>query len=139
MIYIMRVVQLIFYYIDCVFLPNKNKRIKMQSKKNQSSVGLMIQRCHKWRTRRKQLTDQARVTSDEIERERLLQSAEHYVRMINSEQGKIDSMRDTKDKTAAAEIETEIDAAEKSATDDATPKVEDDEEIAFPDFITNLN
>ena len=112
----------------------------MQNKKNQSSVGMMIQRCHKWRTKRKQLTDQARVTSDEIERERLLQAAEHYVRMTNAEQEKIDSMRDTKDKAAAvAAAEAEMDNADKNATDDDTTKSEDDEEIGFPDFITNLN
>ena len=112
----------------------------MQNKKNQSSVGLMIQRCHKWRTKRKQLTDQARTTSDEIERERLLQAAEHYVRMANTEQEKIDSMRDTKDKAAdVAAAEAAVAAAEKNNADDAAVKVDDDEEIGFPDFITNLN
>ena len=54
----------------------------MQNKKNQSSVGLMIQRCHKWRQKRKQYMDQARQTSDEIERERLMQTAEHYGRIV---------------------------------------------------------
>ena len=112
----------------------------MQNKKNQSSVGLMIQRCHKWRTKRKQLTDQARVTSDEIERERLLQAAEHYVRMANTEQEKIDSMRDTKEKAAAvAAAEAEVDAAEKNGSEDSGTKTDEDEEIGFPDFITNLN
>ena len=111
----------------------------MQNKKNQSSVGLMIQRCHKWRMRRKQLTDQARTTADEIERERLLQAAEHCVRMTNAEQEKIDSMRDSKEKAAAvAAAEAEMDAAEKTADDSAT-KTEEDEELGFPDFITNLN
>ena len=112
----------------------------MQNKKNQSSVGLMIQRCHKWRTRRKQLTDQARATSDEIERERLLQAAEHCVRMTNAEQEKIDSMRDTKEKAAAvAEAEAEVAAAEKKAAENPGAKSEEDDEIGFPDFITNLN
>ena len=111
----------------------------MQSKKNQSSVGLMIQRCHKWRMRRKQLTDQARTTSDEIERERLLQAAEHCVRMTNAEQEKIDSMRDSKEKAAAvAAAEAEVAAEEKNG-DDAVSKSEDDDEMGFPDFITNLN
>ena len=40
----------------------------MQSKKNQSNVGQMIQRCHKWRQKRKQYIDQARQTADEIDR-----------------------------------------------------------------------
>ena len=52
----------------------------MQNKKNQSNVGQMIQRCHKWRQKRKQYIDQARQTADEIERERLLQTAEHRLR-----------------------------------------------------------
>jgi hypothetical protein len=112
----------------------------MQNKKNQSSVGLMIQRCHKWRVRRKQLTDQARTTSDEIERERLLQAAEHCVRMTNAEQEKIDSMRDTKEKAAAvAAAEAEVEAEEKNASEDSAAKTDEEEEIGFPDFITNLN
>ena len=57
----------------------------MQNKKNQTSVGQMIQRCHKWRQKRKQYTDLARQTTDEIERERLLQTAEHYCRIANEE------------------------------------------------------
>lgn len=110
----------------------------MQNKKNQSSVGLMIQRCHKWRMRRKQLTDQARTTSDEVERERLLQAAEHCVRMTNAEQDKIDSIRDTKEKAAAvAEAEAEMRAAEKNSESDA--KSDEEDEMGFPDFITNLN
>jgi hypothetical protein len=111
----------------------------MQNKKNQSSVGLMIQRCHKWRLRRKQLIDQARTTNDEIERERLLQAAEHCVRMTNAEQEKIDSIRDTKEKAAAvAEAEAEINAEEKNENGDGA-KSDNDEEMGFPDFITNLN
>lgn len=96
----------------------------MQNKKNQSAVGQMIQRCHKWRQKRKQYIDQARQTTDEIERERLLQTAEHYGRIVNAEQGKIDSSRDPKDKAKAAEEE----AIES----------EDAEENSFPDFITDL-
>ena len=111
----------------------------MQNKKNQSSVGLMIQRCHKWRLRRKQLIDQARTTNDEIERERLLQAAEHCVRMTNTEQEKIDSIRDSKEKAAAvAEAEAEISAEEKNENGD-NAKSDNDEEMGFPDFITNLN
>jgi hypothetical protein len=65
----------------------------MQHKKNQMSVSMMVQRCHKWRQRRKQFIDKARQTTDEIERERLLQSAEHYGRIVNGEQAKIDTKR----------------------------------------------
>lgn len=112
----------------------------MQNKKNQSSVGLMIQRCHKWRMRRKQLTDQARVTSDEIERERLLQAAEHCVRMTNAEQCKIDSLRDTKEKAAAvAAAEAAVAAEEKNSGGNSDNKTEEDCDLGFPDFITNLN
>lgn len=98
----------------------------MQNKKNQSSVGLMIQRCHKWRQKRKQYMDQARQTADEVERERLMQTAEHYGRIVNSEQGKIDSSRDPKDKAEPVE-ETTADTMDSS----------DEEDITFPDFITN--
>jgi len=101
----------------------------MPSKKNQTSVGQMIQRCHKWRQKRKQYIDQARQTSDEIERERLLQTAEHYGRMVNEEQVKIDSLRDPKDKTP--ETEETQDTAEQNDSGD-------DEEMGFPDFIANL-
>ena len=102
----------------------------MQNKKNQSNVGQMIQRCHKWRQKRKQYIDQARQTADEIERERLLQTAEHYGRMVNTEQGKIDSTRDPKEKAAAAEQQ----ALEVADNADQT----EEEESPFPDFITNL-
>ena len=81
------------------FISIKNKRMKMQNKKNQTAIGMMIQRCHKWRQKRKQYMDQARQATDEIERERLLQAAEHYGRIVNEEQSKIDSTRDPKDKT----------------------------------------
>lgn len=100
----------------------------MQNKKNQSSVGQMIQRCHKWRQKRKQYIDQARQTADEIERERLLQTAEHYGRIVNEEQGKIDSSRDPKDKNNNIEAETTAEASENN----------EEEETIFPDFITNL-
>ena len=104
----------------------------MQTKKNQSPVAQMIQRCHKWRQKRKQYIDQARQTSDEIERERLLQTAEHYGRIVNAEQGKIDSSRDPKDKNPQPEVEQNDQNTE--TTDSG-----DDEENTFPDFITNLN
>lgn len=104
----------------------------MQNKKNQTSVGQMIQRCHKWRQKRKQYIDQARQTADEIERERLLQTAEHYGRMVNEEQVKIDSQRDPKDKSVEA---TEITENPESSE---TNENSEDDEIGFPDFITNL-
>ena len=104
----------------------------MQNKKNQTSVGQMIQRCHKWRQKRKQLIDMARQTVDEIERERLLQTAEHYGRIVNEEQIKIDSQRDPKDKSVAVEEITE--ATENNEANDSG----EDEEIGFPDFIANL-
>lgn len=102
----------------------------MQNKKNQSSVGMMIQRCHKWRQKRKQYMDQARQTSDEIERERLMQAAEHYGRIVNAEQGKIDSTRDPKDKTPVAEESVDVAENIDSVDDEET-------EAVFPDFITN--
>ncbi len=104
----------------------------MQNKKNQSSVGMMIQRCHKWRQKRKQYMDQARQTSDEIERERLMQAAEHYGRIVNAEQGKIDSTRDPKEKVPS--IDEALETSEITDNVDAT----DEEEAAFPDFITDL-
>ena len=104
----------------------------MPNKKNQTSVGQMIQRCHKWRQKRKQYIDQARQTTDEIERERLLQTAEHYGRIVNEEQVKIDSQRDPKDKNTTVEEITE--SAENSETKDS----DEDEEMGFPDFIANL-
>lgn len=104
----------------------------MQNKKNQTSVGQMIQRCHKWRQKRKQYIDLARQTTDEIERERLLQTAEHYGRIVNEEQIKIDSQRDPKDKST--EQEETVEAMENTETSESN----DDEEIGFPDFIANL-
>ena len=104
----------------------------MQNKKNQTSVGQMIQRCHKWRQKRKQYIDLARQTSDEVERERLLQTAEHYGRIVNEEQVKIDSQRDPKDKT------TTVEETPENVENTESADVNDDEEIGFPDFITNL-
>ena len=52
--------------------------------------------------------------------------------MVNAEQGKIDSSRDSKEKAAA---EKAIAEAEANNTADK----EDEEESPFPDFITNLN
>lgn len=102
----------------------------MANKKNQTAVGQMIQRCHKWRQKRKQYIDQARQTVDEVERERLLQAAEHYCRIANEEQIKIDSLRDPKDKVQVPE-----ETPENSEQSDSS---EEEEEIVFPDFITNL-
>ncbi|MCQ2574675.1 MAG: hypothetical protein MJ156_01040 [Alphaproteobacteria bacterium] len=107
----------------------------MQNKKNQTSVGQMIQRCHKWRQKRKQYIDLARQTTDEIERERLLQAAEHYGRIVNEEQGKIDFQRDPHDKTPITD-ET-VDTIETS-TETETSETSEDEEIELPEFITNL-
>lgn len=105
----------------------------MPNKKNQSAVGMMIQRCHKWRQKRKQYMDQARQATDEIERERLLQAAEHYGRIVNEEQGKIDSTRDPKDKTPVEAPVT--DSTDSTDSSDTT----DEEENPFPEFLTNLN
>ena len=102
----------------------------MQNKKNQTAVGMMIQRCHKWRQKRKQYMDQARQATDEIERERLLQAAEHYGRIVNEEQSKIDSTRDPKDKTP-------VDATVADAVD--STDANDEDENPFPEFLTNLN
>lgn len=97
----------------------------MQNKKNQTSnVGQMIQRCHKWRQKRKQYIDLARQTSDEVERERLLQAAEHYGRIVNAEQDKIDSSRGTTN--------------EKIPEIPENTESGDEEEIPLPDFIENL-
>ncbi len=111
-------------------------RKNQTSARNQSPVGMMIQRCHKWRQKRKQYMDQARVATDEIERERLLQAAEHYGRIVNEEQTKIDSTRDPKDKTTPDITNAEITDATESS--DASENV-DDEENNFPMFLTNLN
>ena len=102
----------------------------MQNKKNQSSVVLMIQRCHKWRQKRKQYMDQARQTSDEIERERLMQAAEHYGRIVNAEQGKIDSTRDPRDKTPV------VDTTDVNSDNAETNESTDEDDAVFPEFIT---
>ena len=117
-------------YDKRILLPIKNvfliKEKNMQNKKNQTSnVGQMIQRCHKWRQKRKQYIDLARQTTDEIERERLLQAAEHYGRIVNAEQEKIDSTRGA---TGEKISDTITDVAESG----------DEEEIPLPDFIENL-
>lgn len=117
-------------YDKRILLPIKNvfliKEKNMQNKKNQTSnVGQMIQRCHKWRQKRKQYIDLARQTTDEIERERLLQAAEHYGRIVNAEQEKIDSTRGA---TGEKIPDTITDVAESG----------DEEEIPLPDFIENL-
>lgn len=104
----------------------------MQNKKSQGSVGQMIQRCHKWRQKRKQYMDLARQTADEIERERLMQAAEHYGRIVNEEQGKIDSSRDPKEKIPEEVLD------ESSESTESTENSEE-EENSFPDFITGLN
>ena len=105
----------------------------MQNKKNQSSVGLMIQRCHKWRQKRKQYMDQARQTSDEIERERLMQAAEHYGRIVNAEQGKIDSTRDPREKTPVVDTtDVTSDNSDNAETNEST----DEDDTVFPEFIT---
>jgi predicted nucleic acid-binding protein len=96
----------------------------MQHKKNQMSVGLMIQRCHRWRQKRKQYLDQARQTPDEIERERLLQMAEHYGRIVIGEQDKIDGTRDPKDK--------------RTLDEDKETDNNDDDDVGFPDFLTHI-
>ena len=106
----------------------------MQNKKNQSAVSQMIQRCHKWRQKRKQYIDQARQVSDEIERERLLQAAEHYGRIVSAEQEKIDGVRDPKDKTVQEMENVGSENAENAENTDSA----DDEDPGFPDFITNL-
>ncbi len=108
-------------------MPSKKNQ---SSGKNQSAVGMMIQRCHKWRMKRKQYLDQARQATDEIARERLLQAAEHYGRIVNEEQSKIDSSRDPHDKSHAPET-----TVENTDTSDNS----DEEEPSFPMFLTNLN
>ncbi len=119
----------------------------MINKKGQTAVTQMIQRCHKLRQKRKQLIDQARQTTDEIERERLLQTAEHYCRIVNEEQTKIDSQRDPKEKNTPVEtiIDTNDivdtnDSTETSNTSDTsdTNDTVEEEETTFPDFIANL-
>ena len=85
----------------------------------------MIQRCHRWRQKRKNYLDQARQTADEIERERLLQMAEHYGRIVTEEQNKIDGHRDKGKVKEPVVCEVE--------------EKEDDDDETFPDFLTQLN
>ena len=111
----------------------------MVNKKQQTSVNMMIQRCHKWRQKRKQYIDQARQTSDTVERERLLQTAEHYGRIVNVEQAKIDSSRDPKEKLPSIE-EVATECPETTATTESNENTEtsEEEDLGFPDFIANL-
>jgi len=81
-------------------------------KKNHQSVGIMAQRCHKWRQKWKQLREQARTTNDEIEREKILQAAEHYGRMVNDEQSKIDQKRGPRERDETPEITYETDLSD---------------------------
>ena len=104
--------------------------------RNQSPVIAMIQRCHKWRMKRKQYMDQARLATDEIERERLLQSAEHYGRIVNEEQAKIDSSRTPGDKTPIPDVPA---ATENGNQSDSSENSDTDEEQVFPTFLTSLN
>ncbi|MDR2685175.1 MAG: hypothetical protein LBB23_00175 [Rickettsiales bacterium] len=97
---------------------------------NGNNVGLMIQRCHKWRQNRKKYLDTARTTTDKIERERLFQMAEHYGRMVNEEQTKIDNLRgvDSKElENLRREAQADI-ADEEPALDD---------QAIFSDFMPN--
>lgn len=110
--------------------------------RNQSAVTAMIQRCHKWRMKRKQYMDQARIATDEIERERLLQTAEHYGRIVNEEQAKIDSTRDPRDKTPITEISPAVENCAQSTNPEnpeGTENTETDDEQIFPTFLTSLN
>ncbi|MCQ2581770.1 MAG: hypothetical protein MJ170_02190 [Alphaproteobacteria bacterium] len=111
----------------------------MVNKKQQTSVNMMIQRCHKWRQKRKQYIDQARQTSDEVERERLLQTAEHYGRIVNVEQAKIDSSRDPKEKIPTPEeIAMECPETPTVAESGESTESNEEEDLGFPDFIANL-
>lgn len=127
--------------IICPWIIPKSKDRDMQNKKNQSSgknqsaVGMMIQRCHKWRMKRKQYLDQARQATDEIARERLLQAAEHYGRIVNEEQSKIDSTRDPREKARAAEVAATMESSENSENGENS----DEEEPTFPMFLTKLD
>ena len=107
-----------------------SKKTQSSARNNQSAVSAMIQRCHKWRMKRKQYLDQARQATDEIARERLLQATEHYGRIVNEEQGKIDSCRDPRDKTPVPEQTTGVGESGENS---------DEEENNFPMFLTNLN
>ena len=90
---------------------------------------MMIQRCHRWREKRRQYLDLARKTADEIERERLLQMAEHYCRIVNEEQNKIDGHRNGNGNGGAKD----------SPARSPEPANGEDEDESFPDFLTQLN
>lgn len=107
--------------------------------RNQSPVIAMIQRCHKWRMKRKQYMDQARLATDEIERERLLQSAEHYGRIVNEEQAKIDSTRAPGDKTPIPDVPVAAENGTQSDNPENPENTDTDEEQVFPTFLTSLN
>ncbi len=107
--------------------------------RNQSPVTIMIQRCHKWRMKRKQYMDQARLATDEIERERLLQSAEHYGRIVNEEQAKIDSTRAPGDKTPIPDVPVATENGTQSDNPENSENTDTDEEQVFPTFLTSLN
>ena len=107
--------------------------------RNQSPVTIMIQRCHKWRMKRKQYMDQARLATDEIERERLLQSAEHYGRIVNEEQAKIDSSRAPGDKTPIPDVPVAAENGTQSDNPENSENTDTDEEQVFPTFLTSLN
>ena len=93
---------------------------------NGGASGQMIQRLHRWRQKRKNYLDNARQTADPVERERLLQMAEHYGRIVSDEQGKIDVKKEKKREEIACPAEP-IDS------------VDDDADDIFPDFLTQLN
>jgi len=80
--------------------------------------------------------DQARLATDEIERERLLQSAEHYGRIVNEEQAKIDSTRAPGDKTPIPDAPV---ATENGTQSGNIENSDADEEQVFPTFLTSLN
>jgi len=101
----------------------------MQKQKISSTMNQMIQRCHKWRQKRKQLIDLARQQTDEIERERLLQAAEHYGRIVAETQLQIDSQRDPKDTTESA-----VNVVSETENIEST----DEEDTELPEFITDL-
>ncbi|MCL2629887.1 MAG: DUF4167 domain-containing protein [Alphaproteobacteria bacterium] len=94
-----------------------NNRRSGNNSGNGGNIGLMIQRCHKWRQHRKKYLDLARGANDKIERERLFQMAEHYGRMINDEQGKIDVSRGDNSK--------ELESLRREVASDAANEDED--------------
>ena len=83
--------------------------------------------------------DQARLATDEIERERLLQSAEHYGRIVNEEQAKIDSSRAPGDKTPIPDVPVATENGTQSESPENSENTDTDEEQVFPTFLTSLN